>query len=37
MKQVVSISLGSSSQDFDFTTEFLGEKPASVETVVGTQ
>ena len=26
MKQVVSISLGSSSQDFDFITEFLGEK-----------
>ena len=26
MKQVVSISLGSSSQDFDFTTGFLGEK-----------
>ena len=26
MKHVVSISLGSSSQDFDFITEFLGEK-----------
>jgi hypothetical protein len=26
MKHVVSISLGSSSQDFDFVTEFLGEK-----------
>jgi predicted amino acid dehydrogenase len=26
MKQVVSISLGSSSQDFEFTTVFLGEK-----------
>ena len=26
MKHVVSISLGSSSQDFDFTTTFLGEK-----------
>ncbi|MBI2748159.1 MAG: dehydrogenase [Burkholderiales bacterium] len=26
MKNVVSISLGSSSQDFDFVTEFLGEK-----------
>ena len=26
MKHVVSISLGSSSQDFDFITDFLGEK-----------
>jgi len=26
MKHVVSISLGTSSQDFEFTTEFLGEK-----------
>ena len=26
MKNVVSISLGSSSQDFDFVTEFLGQK-----------
>ncbi len=26
MKHVVSISLGSSSQDFDFTTEFLGQR-----------
>lgn len=26
MKHVVSISLGSSSQDFNFTTDFLGEK-----------
>ncbi|MBK7002800.1 MAG: hypothetical protein IPH35_23505 [Rhodoferax sp.] len=26
MKHVVSISLGSSNQDFDFVTTFLGEK-----------
>ena len=26
MKHVVSISLGSSTQDFDFVTDFLGEK-----------